>query len=1178
MRLLLLALISLPFVAIAQKAELVLPKGHSKSIYALAFSSDGNLVLSGSYDQTAKLWHTATGRQLRTFSNHLRDVSGVAFTPDSKYGITAGGDKRLKLWNLATGEEIMNYGSTEELENLKIGKDSRELMGHNYGVNDVAMHPNGKTFYSCASDAIIQWDLESGKIVNQIYEGAYKIKISPNGQYLAFLKMGKLYIYNIQTRKLEREIGSHTDYVIFKGDDHKCEESCIGHAGGVKYFAFNTQNNQIVTAGGDRLVMLWDVATGKQLATYGEHSHPTYAGNTSVIKSCNDDCKAIKNNINGVGFAKDDNYLVAAGGKQVAIWDITSPESSQFYEIDVWVNQMDVHPNGKYIVAGSSQGISFFDLQNGKVLNSQPGYQEGQTEIALSPDGKTAITGRFYNKAQSWDIATGKLIHNFNSIFDDDFTDGNAGIHMIAFDQKGEKVLIGGNHLGLKLWDVHSGEMLMEFQNARFGNTAGDLSLDGTKAITANYKEILVWDTNKPNAIFTFEQHGKFDDFFKMKISSDGKRAYAAGQYRTIYVYDIENGVELKPFGKHKVHLDMGKKMKKSEWTPRVGRCVDGCYGHTGDIRTLDISKDNKRLLTGGEKEWILWDVATQNIILRTEIDEPRANFNSLYFMKGEERIIGSYFYETKGGWKNKLKIWDAETGLALREFQTDVSEFVLTQDEKYLITRTGRVDLEKGELLNQRLYFENPNDFMYITPDNYYFASKNAAKQLHFVKGLQPYSFDQFDLIYNRPDIVLKKMGMAPQNLIDSYKAAYTKRLEKMGFDAAKIVQFLRGDAINDLSAPEVYLDQEMDDFPKTKVRQYSFRYKAVDPRGKSIERLFVEVNGVPVLGAKGLELYHTSKDTLRGEFLGITLSEGLNKIEFSVMNGDGVYSLKKEFEITYEGSVSKPNLHVVAIGVSKYQDAEMNLDYAAKDAKDLSNLLASQRANYGQIFRYHFLNEQATKANILAVKEKLKRSHVDDKVVIFVAGHGLLDDKFDYYIATHDVDFANPAQKGLPYEALEGLLDGIPARKKLMLIDACHSGEVDKDEVEFVTSNNQQAGKVKYRGFKNKGVKSIGLKNSFELMQELFNDLRSGTGAMVISAASGVEFSYESPEWNNGVFTYAIMEGLKTNNADKDGNNEITVTELRDYAIERVIELTNGKQTPTSRRENLEFDFGLW
>ena len=95
---------------------------------------------------------------------------------------------------------------------------------------------------------------------------------------------------------------------------------------------------------------------------------------------------------------------------------------------------------------------------------------------------------------------------------------------------------------------------------------------------------------------------------------------------------------------------------------------------------------------------------------------------------------------------------------------------------------------------------------------------------------------------------------------------------------------------------------------------------------------------------------------------------------------------------------------------------------------------------------------------------------------------------------------------------------------------------------------------------------------------MKELFNDIRSSTGAVVISSASGVEFAYESPQWNNGVFTYALLEGLKNKTADLNKDGLVRVSELKDYVSDRVQELTNGRQNPTSRRENLENDFVVW
>jgi len=179
------------------------------------------------------------------------------------------------------------------------------------------------------------------------------------------------------------------------------------------------------------------------------------------------------------------------------------------------------------------------------------------------------------------------------------------------------------------------------------------------------------------------------------------------------------------------------------------------------------------------------------------------------------------------------------------------------------------------------------------------------------------------------------------------------------------------------------------------------------------------------------------------------------------------------------------------------------------------------------------------------------------------------------------HDMEFANPKNGGLKYDELENLIDGIPARNKLMFIDACHSGEVDKDESVLVAAANEPVSEVKSRGFikrvENKNT-GIGLKNSFELMKELFADLRRNNGAVVISSASGKEYAFESSEWQNGVFTYSLLEGLKSGNADLDKNKSVSVSELRDYVSKRVQDLTNGKQNPTSRTENLVNDFRVW
>jgi len=81
-------------------------KGHSDRVYSVAFSPDGKLGLSGSEDNTLKLWEIATGRELRTFKGHSASVYSVAFSPDGKLALSSSGDGSTRLWSIETGEEI----------------------------------------------------------------------------------------------------------------------------------------------------------------------------------------------------------------------------------------------------------------------------------------------------------------------------------------------------------------------------------------------------------------------------------------------------------------------------------------------------------------------------------------------------------------------------------------------------------------------------------------------------------------------------------------------------------------------------------------------------------------------------------------------------------------------------------------------------------------------------------------------------------------------------------------------------------------------------------------------------------------------------------------------------------------------------------------------------------------
>jgi hypothetical protein len=275
------------------------------------------------------------------------------------------------------------------------------------------------------------------------------------------------------------------------------------------------------------------------------------------------------------------------------------------------------------------------------------------------------------------------------------------------------------------------------------------------------------------------------------------------------------------------------------------------------------------------------------------------------------------------------------------------------------------------------------------------------------------------------------------------------------------------------------------------------------------------------------------------------------------------------------------------LGIGVDEFLQSEHNLKFCVKDVRDLAKVFSSENYFDPSIMDENsntdtilFINKQVTKENILALKTLLSQTTVNDKVIISCSSHGLLDDSLNFYLAMHDVDFANPKARGLKYEELESLLDGIPARQKLLLLDACNSGENDQTELLKKELEQNQTKMDTTQLLAARGV-VVELEeqntDNFKKMNELFVNVRNNTGSVIISAAGGQQSALEAIEVDgkiiqNGAFTYSILECLKQNEGQL-----LKVNTLKQYAEKRVEEITDGKQKPTSRQETMEIDWGV-
>ncbi|MBC7865728.1 MAG: ankyrin repeat domain-containing protein [Bacteroidia bacterium] len=508
------------------------------------------------------------------------------------------------------------------------------------------------------------------------------------------------------------------------------------------------------------------------------------------------------------------------------------------------------------------------------------------------------------------------------------------------------------------------------------------------------------------------------------------------------------------------------------------------------------------------------------------------------------------------------------------------------TNDGRFLITHgtDGFTKLWQTSdyTLTLSKYASFDKDFITFTPDFYYvsnsqYSSRRQTEFAYFTFGNSTFSLSELDVEYNRPDIIAKRLGYESEDIVGAYKKLYEKRLKRSGLDKDFIFKSEgRPIVLSAYSYPPVVNASEQKMF---------FRLFDRDTGLKSIHIFF---NDVPFADNNGY-IFKNKNDHAKDLELSFFLHKGFNKISVRIKDDKNVESYPLTIQTYYEGDKNpiKPKLHIIGIGVSEFDSSKYNLKYPAKDVRDFVKLFQNQRNQYSKIIVDTLINENATLKNIRALSESLNSNHnldsvgVNDKVILFIASHGILDKNFDYYLATRDINFNNPSQNGLLYSEIEHLLEGISPRNKVVLIDACHSGEIDKEEVQLVkTEKVADEGAIAFRAASSSKVvgKEGELQNSINLMKEMFTDLRKTSGATVISSAGGTEYAIEGEEWNNGVFSYSLINALRKHKADANNDGKVYLSELQKYIEEDVPKITGGRQQPTSRSENISNDVLIW
>ncbi len=254
--------------------------------------------------------------------------------------------------------------------------------------------------------------------------------------------------------------------------------------------------------------------------------------------------------------------------------------------------------------------------------------------------------------------------------------------------------------------------------------------------------------------------------------------------------------------------------------------------------------------------------------------------------------------------------------------------------------------------------------------------------------------------------------------------------------------------------------------------------------------------------------------------------------------------------------------------------------------DINNLNVLNEEKPFSFEKVYATYLTDENAT---LKSAKETLstffKNTKQNDQIIVFLAGHGVLDAKNQYYFAPHDMDFNNVATNGLSFDFIVNSFKNSNSNNKLLLMDSCHSGNTF-DEAQGTktttekTKNKDQRGAIGNSTTKN----NTGFKVS-EIVSTLFDDFLSNSGVTILSASSGSDVAYENKTLGNGAFTSAYIALLKSKFPSsenlKSENLKMSIPFTKEYVSEffkNVMTLTDNKQVPDLREINDLTKIKIW
>lgn len=1016
---------------------------------------------------------------------HRAAVRSVSYSPDGKFLATASRDNSIKLWEVRTGREI------------------RAFLGHSDPVNIVTFDPSGKWLASGSSDnTVIIWEVATGDVLRQI----------------------------------------------------------AGHSRRVTSLDFNSEGTQLASGGWDRQVYVWDVSTGEKLGEFKGNPATGIGVGVNVLFSKDD-----KNLITGNDDGKIIIYKLDTAEPQDTLRNI-SPGSCggcpSFIQLD---------DKGSKLLSASRRGpVTLWDWKSGKIVKEFSGEGEEfnavgmqgstvfvsdedtlkiwntsgallhklvnlDTEInsaTLSPDGKFIATATNDRVTRIWNTQSGKLIKTLKGYLNDALDNG-LGLDPESYWQYNisryvnykegirvspdEKYVVKAVGKSVQLWDLNKGRVVRTFDGHENGVICFEFSRDGMHLFTGSGdKTIRMWEVSTGLEVKTFKGHREL--IFELALSQNGKYLVSGSWDATARLWDIQSGEEIQvyrmdqnspyalSFALNDLYLavgTLGKELKLIEIDS--GEPARNFIGHTEIVSTVHV-RDGQLLTASWDGKTKLWDIGS-GLSVQKFVGHKGEVFTTAFNKSGKQIATA--------GSDRTARLWDINSGDLIQTFagHTDAITTVdFIHQDKQLITHsldgTTRIwDIVSGKEIISHILL-NDGDWLVTNSQGQFDATEKAKQNIFFVRGMKSYSLDQFFEDFYQPGILgesLKAGGLLNDNL------NLKSKLKNSPPPTVEIIS---------PSAGEHLTKNEIDVMVK------------ITDEGGGLDEVKLLHNGKRLPGHDRMARTKPKPGKSVFHHYPVQLVPGKNVIAISAFSEERIESETTEREIFADGIHEDITCHVMAIGINKYKNPSLNLNYALEDAEAFLKLVKTKgKKLFNKTQVYSLFNEEATKENMLATLDEIAaNARPQDVFFFYYAGHGSMVEGNFYFIPTENIrlyDFDLLTNEAVNAATLQQKFANISALKQLVVLDACQSGG---------------------------STELLAVRGASE--EKAMAQLSRSSGVHVLAASGSEQFATEFAELGHGLFTYVLLEALsgKADGAPKDG--KVTIYELKAYIDSQVPE----------------------